>query len=234
MRRALLFLLCAGFFLPVLLRSETLHLKDGSVVKGRFVKTEGDTVFFETSFGTSIRVHKDKVARIDFGEGPAPAPAASAGDSSMRTTEAAGTLMVSFEDFELTSKIVMERRGDRNEYERENAIEQALFVDQRKMHSVVDSTTDKVVRSGPETTLRNKARPVEFRVPVGAGTHQCSIVFSNSRAREYAEKFDPSPLAKKLVLDGIVVKPNETTVLRIGMKRKAWRVGKSELVRIVE
>ena len=232
MKRAVLFLLCAGFFVPVLLRSETLYLKDGSVVKGRFVKTELDTVFFETSFGTSIRVHKDKVARIDFGEEQAPPE--SAVDSPIRTTEAPGTLLVTFEDFELTSKIVMERRGNQREYEQENAIEQALFVDQKKVHSVVDSTTNKVVRSGPETTLRNDARPVELRVPLAAGVHQCSIVFSNSRAKEYAERFDPSPLVKKLVLDGIQVKPNQTTALRVGLKRKSWRVGKTDLVRIVE
>jgi hypothetical protein len=232
MKRAVLFLLCAGFLVPVLLRSETLYLKDGSVVKGRFVKSERDTVFFATSFGTSIRVHKDKVARIDFGEGQAPSE--SAVDSLIRTTEAPGTLLVTFEDFELTSKIVMERRGNQREYEKENAIEQAVFVDQRKVHSVVDSTTDKVVRNGPETTLRNDARPVELRVPLAAGVHQCSIIFSNSRAKEYGERFDPSPLAKKLVLDGIQVKPNQTTALRVGLKRKSWRIGKTDLVRIVE
>jgi hypothetical protein len=232
MKRAVLFLLCAGFFLPVLLRSETLHLKDGSVVKGRFIKTERDTIFFETTFGTSIRIHKDKVARIDFGE--VPAPPESAVDSTMRTSEAPGTLLVTFDGFELSSRIVMERRGNRGEYERENAIEQALFVDQKKVHSVVDSTTDKTVRNGPETTLRNDARPVDFRVPLAAGIHQCSIVFSNSRAKEYEERFDPSPLSKKLVLDGIQVKPNQTTALRVGMKRKPWRVGKTELVRVIE
>jgi hypothetical protein len=128
----------------------------------------------------------------------------------------------------------MERRGNRSEYERENAIEQAVFVDQKKVHSVVDSTTDKVVRSGPETSLRNDARPVELRLPLAAGVHQCSIVFSNSRAKEYEERFDPSPLAKKLVLDGIQVKSNQTTALRVGLKRKSWRVGKTELVKIVE
>ena len=232
MKRFVVFLLCAGLLAPVLLRSETLHLKDGSAVKGRFVKTERDTVFFETTFGTSMRVHKDKVARIDFGEGAAPGEGAV--DSSIRTSEAPGTLYVSFENFDLTSKIVMERRGDRSEYERENAIEQAVFVDQRKVHSVVDSTTDKVVRSGPETTLRNDARPVELRVTLAPGVHQCSIVFSNSRVKEYEERFDPSPLAKKLVLDGIQVKPNQTTALRVALKRKSWRVGRTELVRIVE
>ena len=232
MRRFVAFLLCAGLFAPVLLRSETLHLKDGSVVKGRFVKTERDTVFFETTFGTSMRVHKDKVSRIDFGESLS--PAAGVPDSTVRTTEEPGTLLVSFEDFKLTSKIVMERRGNRSEYERENAIEQAVFVDQKKVHSVVDSTTDKVVRSGPETTLRNDARPVELRVQVAAGTHQCTIAFSNSGVKQFEARFDPSPLAKKLVLDGIVVKPKQTTVLRVGLKHKAWRVGKTELVRIVE
>jgi hypothetical protein len=232
MKRAVLFLLCAGFFLPVLLRSETLHLKDGSAVKGRFVKTERDTVFFETTFGTTIRVHKDKVARIDFGEEPAPSEGAL--DAAMRTSEAPGTLLVTFEKFELTSRIVMDRRGNRSDYERENAIEQALFVNQKKVHSVVDSTTDKAVRNGPETTLRNDAKPADFRVPLAVGVHQCSIVFSNSRAKEYEERFDPSPLAKKLVLDGIQVKPNQTTALRVGLKRKSWRAGKTELVRIVE
>jgi hypothetical protein len=59
-------------------------------------------------------------------------------------------------------------------------------------------------------------------------------VFSNSNVKLYEKRFDPSPLAKKLVLDGIQVKPKQTTALRIGLKRKSWRVRKTELVRILE
>jgi len=231
MKRLAVFLLCAGFCVPVLLRSETLHFKDGSAVKGRVVKTEGDTVYFETNFGASLRVHKDKVARIDFAEGDSfPQPEL---EASVHSAEAPGTLLVSFEKFELTSRIVMDRRGKKDEYERENAVEQSLFVDQRKVHALVDSTTDKIVRNGPETVLRNDAKPVEFRVAIAPGIHQCAIVFGNTRASEYVKRFDPAPLDKKLVLDGIRVNSGETTALRVGLKRKAWRVGKTELVRIV-
>ena len=231
MKRLAVFLLCAGFSIPVLLRSETLHLKDGSAVKGRLVKTEGDTVYFDTTFGASIRVHKDKVAKIDFGEGAA-SPQGEF-DASMSSTEVPGTLLVSFEKFELTSRIIMDRGGKKDEYERENAVEQSLLVNQKKVYALVDSTTDKIVRNGPETMLRNDVKPVEFKVALAPGIHQCSIVFGNPKASEYVERFDPGPLDKKLVLDGIRVNSKETTALRVGLKRKGWRVGKSELVRIV-
>jgi hypothetical protein len=232
MKRFVLFLLCVAFCLPVLLKSETLYLKDGSSVKGRIVKTENDTVYFETSFGASIRIPKDKVARIDF-EGVLPQTQPQP-DSTMRSVEEPGTLLVSFDDFQLTSRIVMKRRGDKSEYERENSIEQALFVGEKKVFSAVDSTTDKIVRQGPETVLRNDAKPVEMRVPVTPGVHQCTIVIGNTRASLHVDSFDPSPLSRRLVLDGIGVVSKQTTALRVGLKRKAWRIGKSELVRITD
>jgi len=219
MKRMLLLLVCSCVFGAGLLESETLYLRDGSAVKGRFVRMAQDTIYFETSFGPLVRVHKEKVSRIDFVDGRAPALLDSA--SPIHVSAEAGTLDVSFEKFELTSRIIVERDREREAHERENAIEQALLLGDKKVYSVVDSTTDKIVREGPETILRNDMRPRDFKVAVAPGLHRCAVVLANSRASVYVDRFDPAPLDKKLTLDNVDIKPGETTYIRIGLKRKA-------------
>jgi len=230
MKRILLFMACFSVVGAGFLESETLYLRDGSALNGRFVRMAQDTVYFETSFGSVLRVHKEKVSRVDFVDGQTPAPHESR--SPIHVSEEPGTLDVSFEKFELTSRITVERDREREAHERENAIELALLLGDKKVYSVIDSTTDKIVREGPETILRNDMRPRDFKVALAPGLHRCAVVLANSRASVYVERFDPAPLDKKLTLDNVDIKPGETTYIRIGLKRKSWRIGKSELFRI--
>jgi hypothetical protein len=209
------------------LKSEVLYLKDGSTLKGRLVKVDQDTLYFETLFGSAFRIHREKVSRVDFVEGLIPASPGI--DSQVHVDEEPGTLHVSFEKFTLTSRIVVERDREREAHEQENAIEQVLLVDGKQVYSMIDSTTDKVVRMGPETVLRNDVQPVDFKIALAPGLYDCAVVLANSRASVYVKQFDPAPLDRKLILDNVDVRPGEATHVRIGLKRKSWRSGKSEL-----
>ncbi len=230
MKRILILALCAALFSPVLLRSDTLRLKDGSEVMGMLIKVENDTVSFQTNFGSVLRVHKGKVLRIDFAADGEVQPVPS--ETSIHSSEAPGTLLVAFAEFEVTSRIVVERNADRTAFERGNSIKQSLKVNGAAVLTSVDSTTDKVVRNGPETTLRNDAKPVDFKVALDPGFYQCSIVFGNVGAAKYMDSFDPRPLDETLELDSVRVNSKQTTVIRIGMKRKVWKIGSQNLVRL--
>ncbi len=233
MKRILLLLVCACLFGAGLLESETMFLRDGSTLNGRFVRMAQDTVYFETSFGTLMRVHKGQVSRIDFIEGGGNAPVTPMESvTPLHVSEEPGTLDVSFEKFEVTSRITVDRNREREAHERENAIEEALLLGGKRVYSLVDSTTDKVVREGPETILRNDMKPRDFRVTVAPGVYSGSLVLGNTRASAYVEHFDPSPLDKKLVLNDIDIKTGATTHIRIGLKHKTWRVGKTELIKV--
>lgn len=230
MRRLLFLLLCMGLFLPGLLVSDTLYLKDGSIFKGVLIRVTGDTVYLETSFGSEIRVPKADVRRIDFVDSlEVPVPE---GRAVVPVSSDPGTLMVTFEDFKVTSKIVMKRGRDEEGHERENSIEQALMISERKVYSVIDSTTDKVIKEGPDTKLRNDMKPVDFRVVLPSGLHHCTLVFANSRVAEYGDRFDPRPLERRLDMENINIEPGETYLVRIGSKRKKWGLSKGVLYRV--
>jgi hypothetical protein len=230
MKRAWLFVMCLFLAAPGYLQSEALRLKDGSVIKGRLVRVESDTLYFETSFGSTVALHRGTVARIDFEEGLAPSAGEPPAEYSLQTTAEAGTLSVSFEKFKLTSRIVVKHGGDQKAYARENSIGQSLVVGDRTVYSVVDSITDKTVRKGPDTVLRNDVEPVDFRVALAPGIYRCAVVFENVLASAYVDVFDPSPLDKRLVLDPVRIDAGSTSHVRVGLKRK-W-TGKTELVKL--
>jgi len=231
MKRIILLLACCCVFGAGLLESETIYLKDGSTLNGRFVRMAQDTLYFETTFGTLMKIEKGQVSRIDFAAQGQAVPPPAVIDAVPRASDEPGTLMVSFEKFEVTSKIRVERDRKREEHERENAIETALLMGGARVYSFFDSTTDKVVREGPETVLRNDLQPRDFKVTLAPRLYSGSLVLANTRASAYKEDFDPAPLEKTLILDNVDIKSGQTTHIRVGMKRKSWRVKKSELFR---
>jgi len=232
MKRARLILFCALMLVPGSLASESVYLKDGSVLKGRLARAEQDTLFFETSFGSFLAIHRGQISRIEFDEGLAGLSGEPPAVGVPHPSELPGSLSVSFEKFTFTSRLVVPRSGDPPAYERENAIEQSLMVEGRNVYSYVDSVTDKTVTDGPETVLRNDIEPRDFEVALPAGLYRCVIGFRNSRASAFVERFDPDPLDKKLILDTVRIDPGRTTHVRIGSKRKSWIVGSRELFRI--
>ena len=232
MKRIVFFVLVCIVFGAGLLKSEIVYLKDGSIVKGTLKKISADTLYFETSFGSMMKIPKHKIFKVDFADGaagPTTVPPAVAG---LGTASAEpGSLMVVFDRIKLTSRITVKRDRDREGHERENAIEVALMIDGKKVYSFIDSTTDKLIANGPEKTLRNDIEPRGFTVGLPAGLSQGSLHIGNTRADEYADRFDPEPLNRVLILNNLDIKSNETLVVQVGMKKKMMGLKKTELIR---
>ena len=70
MRIRMFLLMSTLVLLPALTQSEVLYLKDGSSIQGKLKRLVNDTLYFETSFGSSIRVPREQVVRIDFADSP--------------------------------------------------------------------------------------------------------------------------------------------------------------------
>jgi hypothetical protein len=209
-------------FVLLLLAGSTLgdviYLKDGSAIKGTLVKVQNDTLYFKTSFGTIIHIAREKVQRIGMSDSvvaASPAPAVTP-----PVDNRPGTLLVDFQGFTMSSRISVHRDKNRSAHERANVIEQALFVNGKQMSSHRDSTTDKVVKKGIEVELDNKMKPVPIKVAVAPGAVACEVMFANTWAGDYEDRFVKGPIEKSLIVDALVINPGQTTHLRVGLKKK--------------
>ena len=216
-------LVILAMVVPALLMGETVYLKDGSTLKGELRKLENDTLHFATAFGAMVKIPKSEIVRIDF---VSEAPVA---EAELSRAADPGTLQVVFENVNFTTRINVERNKNREEVERENSIEQRLLAGNKLLHSHVDSLTDKVIRNGPDTTLRNDFEAQDIRVVLDPALHHLTLTFANTRAERYVGQFDGKPLERELHIDNIQIEPGATTRVRVGMKRKKFGVTKSEL-----
>ncbi|MDH3217145.1 MAG: hypothetical protein OEN01_12805 [Candidatus Krumholzibacteria bacterium] len=220
----------ALIMVPVLSRGEVVYLKDGSTIQGTVIRLVNDTLYFEADFGSEVRIPKAKVLRIEFLETRGLLQGSSMGTSHSvaRESSIAGTLRVHFEPSRFTSRISVHRGKNRDALERANSIEKAFYVSGDKVFSVVDSLTDKVIREGPETILRNDMTPETFSVVVTPGQYNCRLYIGNSRAGDYEDMFIGNPLDNRLVAERVIIQPGQTTELRVGVKRKL-KIGSSYL-----
>ena len=226
MRFRLFLLVILAVAIPAILMGETVYLTDGSTLKGKLKKLENDTLHFETAFGATVKIPKANIARIDLDSAGAVTPP---GPALTGTTAEPGTLRVVFEEVKFTTRINVKRNRNREDVERENSIEQRLLVGSKLVHSYVDSLTDKVIRNGPDTTLKNDFEAAEIKVVLEPALHHLTLSFGNTRANQYVDQFDGKPLERELLIDNVQIDPGTTTRIRVGMKRKKWGVSKSEL-----
>jgi hypothetical protein len=221
-----------ALLLPAITAGEVLYLKDGSAIQGSLVRVVGDTLFFRTSFGAELPIAKDKVTRLDFGDVPVVTTTPGPTDAVPLESAVPGTLMVSFDDVKVTSRVVVHRGNDEKALLRANSIECALYVGAQKKYSAIDSVADKTVREGPKTTYKNDMSPEDFMVAVEPGSHRCRIILSNLVQNDSEEKaFEGGPLDKRLLIEGVEVLPGRITLLTVGIKRK-MKVGSPQLVLI--
>ncbi|MCZ6766886.1 MAG: hypothetical protein O7D32_08130 [bacterium] len=211
--------------IPTFIYGEILHLKDGSMIKGKVISFEGDTLHFMTSFGSELRIHKDNVLRIEFTDEPMAPPPVLGGPTSTEP----GSLIVRFSKMKLTSKISVHRNQDREGHELENAIEQSLTISGKKVFSRVDTTTDKIIYKGPETVLKNEFKPVEMRVGMPAGIYQVKIAIVNPYVEKYVKSFPDEPLYKDVFVDAVVINAGGFTVVQVGKRRKRLGLAGYEL-----
>jgi hypothetical protein len=225
MRQRVFFVVCLLAFLPALIRGEVLYLKDGSSIQGKLLRLVNDTLYFETSFGSEVRVPRDQVARVEFSPSTVPSPVAT---HVPFQSELAGTVLVNFEKFKVSSRVSVHRDKEKAAILRANAIECALYLGSVKAFSTVDSVADEEIREGPDTVYRNDMTPARIKVAVAPGSYQCRLFLRNVARAEEAEYFVGDPLEKDLLVENVKILPGETTQLRVGMKRK-MKIGSAQL-----
>ncbi len=225
LKKLLLALILIG--IPISVQTDVLYLKDGSVLVGKLVKTARDTVYFETSFGTHMKVCRTRVLRIQFGD------SISSGREHLAFPRAKpadpGSLVVSFSDLKISNKIIVHRNRDYARHEQANAIESILIVDGETVASYVDSTMDKTVRKGPDKILKNTIKLTDFHVALDSGPHNCLIIVRNPPRSAYENHFEHERLNLKLSLRDVIVYPGRTTQVEIGLKRGTLGLGTPRL-----
>ncbi len=227
-------MLIAGFLLavPCVIQAEVLYLKDGSVLVGTLIKAAADTLYFKPSYGGQVKFAKSEVLKIHFSDSIRELQGAGMGERSLlpgASSAEPGSLLVSFDGLKLSSKIVVHRGKDMSGHETANTIESLLMVDGFPVASYADSITDKKIRNGPDTVLKNTIRLSDFRVQLSPGPHTCVLIVKNSRNAGYEDAFEFEPLNVSLDFGDVIIYPGRKAHFEIGQKRGVLRLGKPKL-----
>jgi hypothetical protein len=214
----------------MLIRSEILHLKDGSVIKGSVVRFTGDTLTFEPSFGGRMKVSKTQIVKIVFSDSidaadasvdiPRHRPASSAGAGGK------GFLAVAFKDKEVSSKVEVHRARDEKQIMEANWVVQLLIIEGDTVFAHIDSTVDKTVNKGHDRHYKNNFEMKEMKVALDAGLHNCILIVHNRGLGVRDDAFKSGPLDLTLNIDNVQIYPDRTTRVKVGVKKGRFRLGK--------
>lgn len=210
--------LVLGVLLPAVVPGEVVRLKDGSTLKGRLVRVDGDTLSIRLSLGSTVKVSRDLIASIVFSDSIVAAPSlpgAAVPSPAQSIPSGVGGIEVTFEDREASSKITIDKKKNWDEKVLANHIVFEFIVDGVVAYSVVDTTTDKTIYLGHEKQLKNNAEFEDFTIEVPAGPRRCSVVLRNQDPDTFREDFDPEPLNSTLKLDELVVRPGSFVRIRL-------------------
>jgi hypothetical protein len=228
--------LCAAaalaLLLPAVVPGEVVRLKDGSTLKGRLIKVEGDTLTIRLSIGSPIKVHRDQVESIVFSDSISAnptMPGASVAAPVVAAPAGGGTIAVKFEDRKVSTKITIDKKKNWDEKVRSNEIVVEFVVDGAVVYTAVDTTTDKTIYLGQEKQLKNDAELADFEVNVASGKHRCKLVVRNRDPDTFRDSFDPEPLNLVLDFDNFSVDPGEIVRLDIRMDKGLLRMSSPKL-----
>jgi len=209
---------------------ETVRLKDGSTLKGRLVRVDGDTLTVRLAIGAPVKVHRAQVESIVFSDSlvvPAsPKPTLAAPPPA---TAGTGTIAVKFEDRNVSSKITIEKRKNWNEKVRSNHILVEFVVDSAEVYTAADTTMDKTVYRGDEKDLKNDAKLADFTVQVPAGPHACTLLVRNRDPDTFHDSFDPEPLTTVLEFGEVTVANGAVVRLDIKIDKGLLRTSSPRL-----
>jgi hypothetical protein len=214
--------LVLGIVIPAVVPGEVVRLKDGSTLKGRLVRVDGDTLSIRLDLGSTVKVSRGLIASIVFSDSIAPSTGAATAPPPQAVPTGVGSIEVKFEDRNVSSKITIDKKKNWDEKVRANQIVVEFIVDGVVAYSAVDTTTDKTIYLGHEKQLKNETELADFTIEVPAGPHRCSLVLRNRDPDTFREDFDPAPLNAVLEFD-------EMTVRRGGFVRLDIRVDKGTL-----
>ncbi|MBM4118189.1 hypothetical protein FJ251_10700 [bacterium] len=207
---------------------ETLHrvtLLDGSVLQGRLIAMDDAQLILHTDFADSLRIARDRIKEIAFvtGEAALPTPAVAAGPAGV------GQLEVALIGDQPRSSARYRRPGDRERMLDLNVLHFKVFIDGALAYQDADSTIEKEFSDRGWTFLRNDHEfpPVILAVP--AGSHRVLIVVGNELDRLEAGEKQSQLCSAELMVEDVLVRPDEKTRLAIAGDGSRFRYGKYAL-----
>ena len=227
---ALTLALVAAAGLSLRAAGETVRLRDGSTLKGRLLRVEGDTLTVRLAIGAPVKVHRAQIESILFDDSLAvPVPSKPMVAVPVPATGGKGTIAVKFEDRNVSSKITIEKKKNWDEKVRSNHILVELVVDGAVIYTAIDSTMDKTIYRGEEKDLKNDAKLADFTVEVPAGRHACTLLVRNRDPDTFHESFDPEPLSTVLEFGDITVETGGVVRLDIKIDKGLLRMSSPRL-----
>ncbi|MCH7548707.1 MAG: hypothetical protein IH969_04065 [Candidatus Krumholzibacteriota bacterium] len=236
-RRRLCLIAIAGLLLPSAVAGDTLRLTDGTVLHGQVRGYAADSLSFRTSFGSDIRVARDRIVSIEFtdstgapqGPGlavPVAGVAADAGGGGV------GSIAVTFKEKTISSKIIVTRGNDEVAHLRANWILELLIVDGDTAFAYVDSIMEKTIYKGPDRVYKNMIELKDMYVELPAGPHHVTLVVRNAGLEDYANAFDGAPINMEFVIGDVQVYANRESRVHVGMDRGKLRTKKPRFYRV--
>lgn len=223
--------LVLGALLPAVVPGEVVRLKDGSTLKGRLVRVDGDTLSIRLNLGSTVKVYRPLIASIVFSDSIVadPAAGATAAPGAQAAPTGVGSIEVKFEDRNVSSKITIDKKKNWDEKVLSNQIVVEFIVDGVVAYSVVDTTTDKTIYLGHEKQLKNDTELADFTIQVPAGPHRCSLVLRNRDPDTFRADFDPAPLNAVLEFDEMVVRPGGFVRVDVRIDKGTLRMSSPKL-----
>jgi hypothetical protein len=228
----------AAVCLPALIHGEILYLKDGSSIRGTVVAIAGDTLTFDTSFGSRIKIARAKIARIVWSENGKDSqgsvvPPVRGGQ---QPAGGEGYLSIVFKDNKVSSKVAIHMKKDEAAVARANWIVQTLIALGDTAFSAIDSVTDKTVYKGHDKILKNTAELQDMKIRVPAGMHHFVVSVRNRgmKGADEDELFDDGPLDMTLELENVQIFPDRTTRIYLGINKGRLRLGRPRLYRVTD
>lgn len=213
--------------IPLLSSGEKLYLRDGSMLNGTIQALDADSVSITTSFGRRLAFARKDVFRIEFSDS---AVFSSGLGQGVPAPAEPGSLLVLFEAQELSSKIIVHRDRELELSLEANTIEQLLYIDNVLVFSYSDTSTDKKIRKGDDTILKNTIVLKDIRISLPAGPHMVRLIVGSKGRTAHKARFENEPLLETLERSNLIIYAGNTTRFVIEAKKKKWGMGGSELL----
>lgn len=227
--RLVAWLVVAAVLVPALASGDVVRLVDGSTLRGRVVSLGADTLVVRATFGSEVRIPRDQIRWIGFGDSLAVPQAPAAGAGQAKAAGGDGHISVTFLKRGLSSRVVVDRHKDREAHLRANWIIERFLVDGKEVFSCTDSTMDKTIYDGPDRVYKNSMDLKDFSVAVPAGMHQCMLIVENAGKDQFRKDFDPEPLSIELHVDNVVVTAGKVRRVTVDVSHGLLRLGQPHL-----
>jgi hypothetical protein len=228
--RALLLALLLG--LPALASGETLHqvtLLDGSVLQGQLVSLSDSLLILHTDFADSLCIPRSSIKAIYLSGGGAPGVQATPPAAAAPPPAGVGLLEVALIGDSPRSSARYRNPGERERMVRLNTLRFKVFVDGAQVHEDMDDTTEKEYYDSGWTLLRNDHEFPAALLELPAGTHRVLVVVGNELGEIVQGEKQSELFSSELLVEEVIVRPNEKTRLAIAGDGSRFKYGKYKL-----